>query len=77
MAFEWPRFDVYEDNFEHEIRSEVENQALHHYGVDDITDLKPDQVNEIEDFSSRLNPHSIMLIGFRELINTWEDSRNE
>lgn len=77
MAFEWPRFDVYEDNFERGIRSETENQVLHYYGVDDIADLTPEQINQVEDFSSRLNPQSIMLIGFRELINTWEDSRDE
>ncbi len=74
MAFEWPRLETYEENFEHEIRELVKEKVLTYYQADRIVNLTKQQIEEVRHFSEDiLNPYSVLNVGFAELIAEWED----
>ena len=74
MAFEWRRLHKYEENFEHEIREIVKEQVLSHYQKDSVVDLTKEDIEEVREFSeNRLNPYSVLSVGFSELIAEWDD----
>jgi len=74
MAFEWNRIHKWEENIERDITDSVYEYVLEYYGVDEIEGLSEEQIKEIEKFRDELNEHSIMQLGFSNLLNQWEDT---
>ena len=72
MAFEWNRIHKWEENIERDVTDAVEQQIMEHYGVDDITTLTEDQMNEVMAFKEELNEYSVMQWGFSNIYSQWE-----
>jgi len=72
MAFEWNRIHKWEENIERDVTDAVEQQIMEHYGVDDITTLTEDQMNEVMAFREELNEYSVMQWGFSNIYSQWE-----
>jgi Mn-dependent DtxR family transcriptional regulator len=81
MSFEWPRIHKWEERVEQEVSDSVFEYVCEHYGVDEIDELTPIQLKEIEDFRDELNEYSVFQIGFSNLIGYvenihWENENN-
>ena len=73
MAFEWNDIHGLEENYESKIIDDVEATVTRYYGVDEVTELSREQINEIEHFKSEvLEVWSVMQVGFSSLISWWE-----
>jgi hypothetical protein len=55
----------------------VYEYVLEYYGVEDITDLTQEQIEEISGFREELNDYSPMQWGFSNLVNNWENEQYE
>ena len=73
MAFEWSDIHGWEENYESKIIDDVEATVTRYYGVDEVTELTREQINEIEHFKTEvLEDWSVMQVGFSSLISWWE-----
>ena len=73
MAFEWNDIHGLEENYESKIIDDVEATVTQYYGVDEVTELTREQINEIEHFKTEvLEDWSVMQVGFSSLISWWE-----
>ena len=73
MAFEWNDIHGLEENYESKIIDDVEANVTRYYGVDEVTELTREQINEIEHFKTEvLEDWSVMQVGFSSLISWWE-----
>ena len=73
MAFEWNDIHGLEENYESKIIDDVEATVTRYYGVDEVTELTREQINEIEHFKTEvLEDWSVMQVGFSSLISWWE-----
>jgi len=73
MAFEWPRIHKWEDNIESQVTDAVFDYVMEFYGVEEITELTQEQIDEITAFREELNEYSPLQWGFSNLINHWEN----
>ena len=73
MAFEWHRIHKWEENIERDVTDAVEQQIMEHYGVEDITTLTEEQMNEVMLFREELNEFSVMQPGFSNICSQWEE----
>ena len=74
-GFRWDRMYKWEENIERMIFDGAEEYVKEFYGVEDIADLTPEQISEIEKFIEELSYESFMVRGLRDIINYW-DSEN-
>jgi hypothetical protein len=72
MAFEWGRIHKWEENYERDITEDVRTYVCEHYGVDDITELTEEQINEVQAYRDELNEYSVMQWGFSNIYSEWE-----
>jgi len=72
MSFEWNRIHKWEDNFESQITDAVFEYVCEHYGVEEVTELTEEQLNEVAAFRDELNEYSPMQWGFSNLMSQWE-----
>jgi len=73
VAFEWNDIHGFEENYESKIIDDVEATVTRYYGVDEVTELTREQINEIEHFKTEvLEDWSVMQVGFSSLISWWE-----
>jgi hypothetical protein len=73
MSFEWNRMYKWQENHERNITDDVYEYVCEYYGIDEVDELTPDQLEEIEAFRNELNEYSVMQIGFSNLINHVEN----
>lgn len=73
MAFEWPRIHKWEDNIESQVTDAVFDYVMEFYGVEGITELTQEQIDELAAFREELNEYSPLQWGFSNLINHWEN----
>lgn len=76
MAFEWYKMYKSEEWVEMEVTDRVFDYVTEYYGVDEVSQLTEEQIDEIRTFYDEMNEYSAMCIGFSNLINNWE-SENE
>ena len=72
MSFDWPRIHKWEENLEREITDSVWEYVCEFYGVEEISELTLEQIQEVEAFRDELNEYSPMQWGFSNVINHWE-----
>ena len=73
MAFEWNRIHKWEDNIESQVTDSVFEFVCEFYGVDEITELNEEQLQELELYRNQsLNEYSPMQWGFSNLFSQWE-----
>lgn len=72
MAFEWHRIHKWEDNIESQATDAVFDYVMEFYGVEEITNLTQDQIDEVTAFREDLNEYSPLQWGFTNLVNHWE-----
>jgi len=72
MSFEWPRIHKMEEWVEREMTDTVYDYVFEFYGVDELTELTPEQIEEIEAFRDEVSEYSPIQMGFSNLINMWE-----
>jgi len=72
MSFEWPRIHKMEEWVEREMTDAVYDYVFEFYGVDELTELTPEQIEEIEAFRDEVSEYSPIQMGFSNLINMWE-----
>ncbi len=73
MAFEWKKIHKHEDQIEQDVTDRVYEYVCEYYNIEDITDLTKQQHAELVTYWNETNQYSVMLIGFSNLINHWED----
>ena len=73
MSFDWPRIHKWEENVERDVTDSVYEYVCEHYGIEEVDELTPEQLTEVEAFRDELNEYSVMQIGFSNLINYMED----
>ena len=67
-----------EEYYENQIIEQVYEHITEFYGVDEITEITQEQINDIDNFRNNdLSEYSVMQIGFSNLINAWEDADYE
>lgn len=75
LTYEWPRIHKAEENIESTITEWVFDHVFEHFGVDDVSELTLEMVQEIESFrDEKLNEFSPMQWGYSNLINQWESA---
>ena len=72
MAFAWGRIHKWEENYERDITEDVRTYVCEYYGVDDITELTEEQINEVQAYRDELNEYSVMQWGFSNIYSEWE-----
>ena len=72
MSFDWPRIHKWEENIERDITDSVWEYICEFYGVEEISELTTEQIQEVEAFRDELNEYSLMQWGFSNVINHWE-----
>lgn len=77
MAYEWPRIHKAEENIEMQVTDWVYEHVFEHFGVDEVTELTKEDIQEIESFRDELNEYSPMQWGYSNLINVWENETLE
>ena len=77
MAYKWPRIHKAEENIEHQVTEWVYDHVFEHFGVEEVTELTEEDVQEVQAFWDSLNEYSCMGIGYSNLINNWESEKWE
>jgi len=77
MKYDWPRIHKAEENIEHQVTEWVYDHVFEHFGVDEVTELTEEDIQEVEAFRDELNEYSCMGIGYSNLINNWESEKWE
>lgn len=70
--YTWGRIYKIEEFYESQIISDVVDNVLEHFDVEEIEDLTEDQIEQVRSFSEELNEFSVMQIGYSDVINIWE-----
>ena len=74
----WPRPHKAEEYYENQISEQVWEQITEHFGVNEIVDITPEQIEEIEEWrEENLSEYSVLQVGFSNFINLWESERWE
>jgi hypothetical protein len=74
MTFDVPKIHKWAENIENTLTEWAEEQIQEHYGVDEMSELTEDQINEIQEFVDNAEDmwYDWVCIGFRNVINWWE-----
>ena len=75
--YNWHRIHKDEEYYENQICERVWEQITTHFGVDEIIEITPDQIQEVEAFRDDLNEYSVLQVGFSNFIQQWESERWE
>ena len=70
--YTWGRIYKIEEFYESQIISDVVDNVLEYFEVEEIEDLTEDQIEQVRAFSEELNELSVMQIGYSDVINIWE-----
>jgi len=74
MSFEWNKMYKWEENYERSIDDDITEYVCEQYGVEEISELTEEQINEIRAYQEEyVSEYSVMSGGFYRLYNTWED----
>lgn len=71
-SFEWPKYYKAEENLIQQAFDIVAQTVSEFYGIDDLIDLTPEQIEELEAFRAALGEYSPLQFGFGDLIGWWE-----
>jgi hypothetical protein len=73
MSFNWPKFYKEEQRLENIVGALVFEQVSEFYGVEDLSQLTKDQLEEVLVWADdELPPFSLLAEGFKNLRDTWE-----
>ena len=73
MTFNWKKMYKWAENHERNITEDVYEYVCEYYSVESVDELTQEQINEITAYRDEIfEYHSIMQIGFSNLINQWE-----
>jgi hypothetical protein len=72
MSFDIPRIHKWEENIERDITDQLYDIVFEFYGVDEITEITEEQMDEIIAYRDELNEYSPIQWGFSNLYNHWE-----
>ena len=72
MAFEWPRSHKWEENIEHEVTDGLRELIYEQYGVDEVSELTEDQIDEVMAYRDELSEYSPLQWAFSNVYNEWE-----
>jgi len=76
MSFEWHKMYKWEENYERNIDADIEEYVCEHYGIDEISQLTQEQIEEIQAYQEEhVSEFSVMSGGFYRLYNRWEDEQ--
>lgn len=76
--YEWPRPHKAEEWYEAQICTQVWEQIMEFYGVEEILEITPEQIQEIEEWRGEwLGEYSVLQIGFSNFMQLWESERWE
>lgn len=72
----WHRPHKAEEYYENQINEQVWEQITEHFGVEEIIDITPEQIQEVEEWrEENLYEHSVLQVGFSNFISRWEGER--
>lgn len=79
MAFDVPKIHKWAENAELILTEWAEDEIREFYNIDDMKKLTEYQINEIEEFVNEAEEswYDWVLIGFRNVINWWENEKYE
>ena len=67
-----------EEYYERMICDQVWEQIMEHFGAEEITEITPEQMKEVEDWrEENLHEYSLLQVGFSNFIQQWENDRWE
>ena len=72
MAFEWPRSHKWEENIEHEVTDGLRELIYEQYGVDEVSELTEDQMDEVMAYRDELSEYSPLQWAFSNVYSEWE-----
>jgi hypothetical protein len=73
--YSWDRIYKIEEFYESQIISDVMENVLEHFDVEEIEMLTDDQIEQVRSFREELNEYSVMQIGYSDVINIWESAQ--
>jgi uncharacterized protein YjaG (DUF416 family) len=73
--YSWGRIHKTEEFYETQIISDVIENVLEYFEVEEIEMLTEDQIEQVRSFREELNEYSVMQIGYSDLINIWESAQ--
>jgi broad-specificity NMP kinase len=73
MSYNFPRHHKIEENVERDIVETVSEQVCEYFGVDDVTELTKEQIDEVVLFKDDLNEYSVLQWGYSWVVQTWDD----
>lgn len=75
--FDYPRIHKWDELLCNQIADEATELVCDHYGVDEVTDLTEQQIEEIQTFIDNNEEwYSYLMSGFRSVINWWESEND-
>lgn len=72
MAFEWPRSHKWEENIEHEVTDGLRELIFEQYGVDEVSELTEEQIDEVMAYRDELSEYSPLQWAFSNVYSEWE-----
>jgi len=74
-----PKIHKWAENIEHILNEWSYDTVYEHFGVDEVSELTVEQIQEIEDFveESGESWYDHVLIGFKNVISEWENENND
>lgn len=72
MAFEWPRSHKWEENIEHEVTDGLRELIYEQYGVDEVSELTEEQIDEVMAYRDELSEYSPLQWAFSNVYSEWE-----
>jgi hypothetical protein len=74
--YKWHRVHKSEEYYEREICDQVWEHIMTHFGVDNIVDITPEQIQEVQEWRDEwLNEYSVLQVGFSNFMQMWESER--
>ena len=62
-----------EEYYENQINEQIYEYIMEFYGVDEITEITQEQINDIEEWREEwLSEYSVLQVGFSSFMNQWE-----
>ena len=72
MAFNWPRSHKWEENIEHEVTDGLRELIYEQYGVDEVSELTEEQIDEVMAYRDELSEYSPLQWAFSNVYSEWE-----
>lgn len=79
MSFDVPKIHKWADNIENTLTEWAEDHICDWYEIGGVSELTSDQIEEIEEFVNSASDtwYDWVCIGFRNVINYWENENYE